>query len=185
MRKDQMQLATFGAGCYWCVEAVFSELDGVHSVDSGYMGVKTSNPTCREVCSCTSGHAEVVQMTFEPDEISFVEFLHFFWSTLEPTTLNRQGHDRSTQYRSVIFYDPDQKETIAEKSRSEVTSRRRGDPVVTEISPAFTFYMAEPYHQDYYENNPNQGYCRAIIQPEVLKFRRHFIERLKQNSTNA
>jgi peptide-methionine (S)-S-oxide reductase len=175
------ELATFGAGCFWCVEAVFQELKGVEKVISGYMGGKTAYPTYREVCSGTTGHAEVVQIYFDPGVISYAELLEVLWASHDPTTLNRQGADKGTQYRSVIFYHTGEQKEIAERSKKEVAALLWADPVVTEITPATTFYVAESYHQDYFRQNPAQGYCRIVISPKVAKVRQKFAGKLKKH----
>jgi peptide methionine sulfoxide reductase msrA/msrB len=173
--------ATFGAGCFWCVEAVFQQLEGVISVVSGYEGGRVKNPTYREVCSGLTGHAEVIQVTFDPHKISFAQLLEVFWQTHDPTTLNRQGADTGTQYRSVVFYHSEEQMRLAEHYKQELNaSGAYNSPIVTEISPASTFYPAEDYHQNYFRLNPEQGYCRAVIMPKVEKFRKVFAERLKQ-----
>jgi len=185
--KDQIveqsmntEIATFGAGCFWCVEAVFQELKGVLKVESGYMGGAIPNPTYREVCTGTTGHAEVTRITFDPTIISYEELLEVLWTTHDPTTLNRQGADAGTQYRSAIFYHSDEQKSKAEKSKKEVATTIWDSPIVTEIVAADTFYPAEEYHQDYYALNPNAGYCRAVISPKVAKVRATFTDKLKQ-----
>jgi peptide-methionine (S)-S-oxide reductase len=174
------EVATFGAGCFWCVEAVFQELKGVLKVESGYMGGTTPNPTYREVCTGNTGHAEVTRVTFDPAVISYEELLEVLWTTHDPTTLNRQGPDSGTQYRSAIFYASDEQKQKAEKSKLEVAPTIWDNPIVTEIVPADTFYPAEDYHQDYYANNPDAGYCRIMITPKVAKVRATFTDKLKQ-----
>ena len=174
------EIATFGAGCFWCVEAVFQELKGVIKVESGYMGGTTPNPTYKEVCSGNTGHAEVTKLTFDPTIISFEELLEVLWTTHDPTTLNRQGADAGTQYRSAIFYQSEEQKMKAEKSKAEVAPTIWDQTIVTQIVPAETFYPAEDYHQDYYANNPNAGYCRMVISPKVEKVRSHFTDKLKQ-----
>lgn len=174
------EIATFGAGCFWCVEAVFQELKGVLKVESGYMGGSIPNPTYREVCTGTTGHAEVTRITFDPAVISYDELLEVLWTTHDPTTLNRQGADAGTQYRSAIFYHSDEQRSKAEKSKKEVATTIWDAPIVTEIVPTDTFYPAEEYHQDYYALNPNAGYCRAVISPKVAKVRATFTDKLKQ-----
>ena len=174
------EVATFGAGCFWCVEAVFQELKGVLKVESGYMGGKTADPSYREVCSGTTGHAEVARITFDPSLISYDELLEVFWTTHDPTTLNRQGADAGTQYRSVIFYDGDTQREKAENSKATVAPKIWVNPIVTQIVPAETFYPAEDYHQDYYANNPNAGYCQIVINPKIEKVRTKFRDKLKQ-----
>lgn len=185
--KDQIveqsmntEIATFGAGCFWCVEAVFQELKGVLKVESGYMGGAIPNPTYREVCTGTTGHAEVTRITFDPTVISYEELLEVLWTTHDPTTLNRQGADAGTQYRSAIFYHSDEQKSKAEKSKKEVATTIWDSPIVTEIVAADTFYPAEEYHQDYFALNPNAGYCRAVISPKVAKVRATFTDKLKQ-----
>lgn len=172
--------ATFGAGCFWCVEAIFQQLDGVVSVVSGYSGGKIANPTYREVCSGLTGHAEVCQIVFNPEEISFDELLKAFWGSHDPTTLNRQGADQGTQYRSVIFYHNENQRLMAEKYKSALNSEKAFDkPVVTEISQFTVFYQAEDYHQDYYNQNVDAPYCTFVIAPKLEKFRKVFKEKLK------
>ncbi len=174
------EIATFGAGCFWCVEAVFQELKGVIKVESGYMGGSIPNPTYREVCTGNTGHAEVTRITFDPSVISYEELLEVLWTTHDPTTLNRQGADAGTQYRSAIFYHSEEQKSKAEKSKKEVATTIWDSPIVTEIVAVDTFYPAEEYHQDYYALNPNAGYCRAVISPKVAKVRATFTDKLKQ-----
>ena len=176
---NSMEKATFGAGCFWCVEAVFQNLMGVSSVVSGYMGGTIKDPTYREVSSGLTGHAEVAQIDFDPEVISFDQLLEVFWTTHDPTTLNRQGHDRGTQYRSAIFYHSEAQKLAAEKSISEIADKIWDNPVVTEIVPVGIFYPAEIYHQNYYNDNPTNGYCRAVINPKVTKLRKQFAHLLK------
>lgn len=172
--------ATLGAGCFWCVEAVFQELKGVISIKSGYMGGHVDNPSYKAVCTGTTGHAEVAQIVYDPEVITFAELLQVFWKTHDPTTLNRQGNDVGTQYRSAIFYHNDEQRKQAEHYKKEVDeSEAYPAPLVTEISPKTTFYVAEDYHQNYYNDNPNQGYCTYVIQPKVEKFRKAFASKLK------
>lgn len=160
---------TLGAGCFWCVEAVFNQIDGVYSVTSGYMGGSVANPTYEQVCSGTTGHAEVVQVVYNPDKISTSEVLDWFWRLHDPTTLNRQGNDVGTQYRSAIFYETQEQKKAAETSKAAVAGNF-DDPIVTEITEASTFYPAENYHQDYYFQNKNKnGYCRLVIAPKLKK----------------
>lgn len=161
-------LATLGAGCFWCVEAVLEQLDGVTEVTSGYMGGKVDRPTYEQVCAGTTGHAEVVQVRFDPARISYADLLGWFWRLHDPTTLNRQGADVGTQYRSAIFVHHEAQRAEAERSRAAAQADF-ADPIVTEITAAATFYPAEGYHQDYYRNNPGQGYCRAVIAPKLGK----------------
>ncbi len=176
-----METATFGSGCFWCTEAIFDRLQGVKSVTSGYSGGKIKNPTYKEVCSGKTGHAEVVQITYDPNEITYEEILEIFWKTHDPTTLNRQGNDVGTQYRSVVFYHNEQQKTLAEHYKNELNKAGiYNDPIVTEISPFSVFYPAEDYHQNYYEQNPNQGYCSFVITPKIEKFEKVFKDRLKE-----
>jgi len=178
--KPMSQIATFGAGCFWCVEAVFQELEGVKSVVSGYMGGAQDNPTYQQICTGTTGHAEVAQITFDPSKIDFATLLEVFWQTHDPTTLNRQGADVGTQYRSAIFYHDEEQRRLAEAYRAKLdASGAFSAPIVTEVVPAVTFFGAEDYHQDYFRLNPEQGYCRAVVRPKVEKFRKVFAERLK------
>ncbi|RMH71940.1 MAG: peptide-methionine (S)-S-oxide reductase [Gemmatimonadetes bacterium] len=184
MEDDTMpaeyEIATLGAGCFWCVEAVFQRLEGVQKVVSGYSGGHVKNPTYRAVCSGTTGHAEVVQITFDPAIISFEQILDVFWKTHDPTTLNRQGNDVGTQYRSVIFYHNETQKAIAEASKAKMeSSGYYVSPIVTEITPFEAFYEAEDYHQNYYNLNGNQPYCRIVIDPKVKKLEDQFQELLK------
>jgi len=174
--------ATFGGGCFWCVETIFQDLEGVEKVESGYSGGSTKNPTYEQVCTGTTGHAEVIQLTFDPSVITFGQILTVFFHVHDPTTLNRQGADAGSQYRSVIFYNsPAQKET-AEKVIADITaSKLWDDPVVTEISALGDYYKAEDYHQDYYNNNPEKSYCSFVIAPKIKKFYKEFPHLLKQN----
>jgi len=160
--------ATFGAGCFWCVEAVFERLPGVKSVEAGYAGGTTENPTYEDVCSGTTGHAEVARITYDPSVISFEKLLSMFWKSHDPTTLNRQGADVGTQYRSSIFYHTDAQKTAAEKSKKDAQPAF-DKPIVTEIVPLKNFSIAEQYHQDYYKNNPNAAYCTFVIRPKLKK----------------
>jgi peptide-methionine (S)-S-oxide reductase len=175
------EIATLAGGCFWCLEAVFKDLRGVDSVVSGYSGGKVTNPTYNQVCSGTTGHAEVVQVTFDPQTVTFREILEVFFTIHDPTTLNRQGADAGTQYRSAIFYhSPEQRET-AEQVIAELTAEQLWrDPVVTEVTPLTEFYAAEEYHQDYFERNPYQPYCTAVVAPKVAKFRKKFLDKLKK-----
>ena len=166
---NKTELATFGGGCFWCMEAVYERLPGVKSVTSGYAGGHTKNPTYKEVCAGDTGHAEVTQIEFDPAVISYEKLLGVFWEAHDPTTLNRQGHDVGTQYRSVIFYDTDAQKTTAEKSK-QAAAKLFSSPIVTEITPLRVFYKAEGYHQNYFRANSDQPYCRAVIQPKVDKF---------------
>jgi peptide-methionine (S)-S-oxide reductase len=177
--ESKLELATFGGGCFWCTEAVFTELRGVRSVVSGYSGGQTINPSYEQVCSGRTGHAEVVQITFDPSEVSYEDLLEVFFKTHDPTTMNRQGHDVGTQYRSVIYFQNDAQRSVAEKIKQELDrSGAFGTPIVTEILPLTSFYPAEGYHQDYFRRNPEQGYCAAVIRPKVDKFRAVFEKRL-------
>ncbi|MDC4223887.1 MAG: peptide-methionine (S)-S-oxide reductase MsrA [Candidatus Manganitrophus sp.] len=175
------EVATFGGGCFWCLDAVFADLKGVESSISGYSGGAVDNPTYREVCSGTTGHAEVSQVTYDPSVITFRELLEVFFTIHDPTTLNRQGADEGPQYRSVIFYHTPEQKAIAEQIIKEFSEKGIWDrPIVTEVTPFQKFYRAEEYHQDYYKNNPGQGYCRIVIAPKVAKARKQFIEKLKR-----
>lgn len=179
-----LEIATLGAGCFWCVEAVYQDLKGVHSVVSGYCNGKVENPTYREVCSGTTGHVEAIQVTFDPTIISFEKLLEIFWTTHNPTTLNQQGADKGTQYRSGIYYNSLEQKDIAEKSLQEVGQPLWEDKIVTEIVPAEKFYVAEAYHQNYYKQHSNQGYCRVVINPKVQKLRTQFAHLLKEEVNN-
>ncbi|MEO8398670.1 MAG: peptide-methionine (S)-S-oxide reductase MsrA [Ignavibacteriaceae bacterium] len=180
-KNINLEKATFGTGCFWCTEAIFENVKGVHSVVSGYSGGTVENPAYKEVCSGNTGHAEVLQITFDPNVISYDELLEIFWKTHDPTTLNKQGADVGTQYRSVIFYHNEEQKQKAEHYKNELeNSKIWNDPIVTEISPIKTFYKAEDYHQHYYESNPFQGYCSFVITPKVEKFKKVFKEKLKK-----
>jgi peptide-methionine (S)-S-oxide reductase len=175
-----LDTATFGAGCFWCVEAVFEQLKGVHSVESGYSGGQVEDPSYKEVCSGSTGHAEVCQIFFDPEIISYKELLEVFWSTHDPTTLNKQGTDVGTQYRSAIFYHNNQQKELAEKYKKALNeSGTFKDPIVTEITPYMTLYKAEDYHQDYYNQNKQQSYCSLVITPKLEKFKKVFKDKLK------
>lgn len=169
MNTNQTELATLGGGCFWCTEAIFQMLPGVKSVVSGYAGGDKADPTYKEVCSGRTGHAEVIQVEFDPSVIRYEKVLEAFWDAHDPTTLNRQGADAGTQYRSIILVQDETQRVAAEKSRREAQARFK-DPIVTEIVPLTRFYPAEDYHQDYFARNPNEGYCRAVIAPKVKKF---------------
>ncbi len=174
---NNKQLATFGGGCFWCVEAVFLELKGVKKVVSGYAGGTVPNPTYEQICSGTTGHAEVIQITFDPAVISYDQLLTVFWHVHDPTTLNRQGADVGTQYRSTIMVHDAEQRSIAEASKAKTeASGLWKDPIVTEIVPLDVFYPAESYHQDYYNRNPRQGYCSFVIAPKMQKFRKEFAD---------
>lgn len=177
----ELQKATFGQGCFWCIEAIYQRLKGVHSVISGYAGGKVSNPTYQQVCSGATGHAEVAQITFDSDVISYEDLLYIFWRTHDPTTLNRQGADVGTQYRSVIFFHDENQQKLAEKSKAETeASDLWSDPIVTEIAPLTEFYEAENYHQNYFNLNPGQPYCQVVIAPKVKKFMMAFEDKLQK-----
>lgn len=173
-------VATFGGGCFWCTEAVFQQLRGVLKVESGYSGGQLPNPTYQAICTGLTGHAEVIQITYDPAQISFADLLEVFWRTHDPTTLNRQGHDVGTQYRSVIFYHSPEQRELAELYKRKINAAEAYPrPVVTEISPFAAFYPAEREHHNYFADNPQQSYCRAVIQPKVEKFREIFASRLR------
>ena len=174
-----METATFGGGCFWCTEAIFQRLKGVGKVESGYSGGKLANPTYNEVCSGSTGHVEVVQVTFNPEIVSYKELLEVFWKTHDPTTLNRQGNDVGTQYRSVIFYHNESQKALAEKYRKELDEAGVFDgTIVTAIEPFVNFYKAEDYHQNYFDANGNQPYCRLVILPKVKKLEKVFKSKL-------
>jgi peptide-methionine (S)-S-oxide reductase len=178
--SSRTEVATLGGGCFWCLEAVYQELRGVEKVESGYSGGDGPNPTYRRVCSETTGHAEVVQVTFDPDEVSYRDILEVYFTIHDPTTLNRQGADVGTQYRSVIFYHTEGQKRVAEEVISDLeTEGIWNSPIVTEVVPFDEFYVAEDYHQNYFRNNGFQPYCQVIIAPKVAKFRKQHLERLK------
>ena len=178
--QNKLETATFAAGCFWCVEAVFQQIEGVQSVTSGYSGGHVKNPSYKEVTTGKTGHAEAIQIKYDPDKISYGELLEVFWKTHDPTTLNRQGPDIGTQYRSVIFYHNEEQKHIAEGSKKEMdNSGYFNDPIVTEIEPYNNFYVAEDYHQNFYSNNPNQPYCRLRIDPKMEKLQQQFGKYLK------
>ncbi len=178
--EGNTETAVFGTGCFWCTEALFETLDGVKEVVSGYSGGKTPNPDYRSVCTGTTGHAECVKITYDPAVISFTELLQAFFRSHDPTSLNRQGADVGTQYRSVIFYINETQKRLAEEITEELNkSQAYSKPIVTEISPLDKFYVAEDYHQNYYANNPEQGYCAVVIAPKLDKFRQVFKNKLK------
>jgi peptide-methionine (S)-S-oxide reductase len=181
MTTEKLETATFGAGCFWCVEAVFQQLKGVEKVVSGYSGGTVKNPSYKEVCTGRTGHAEVVQITYNPNVVSYQDLLEVFFQTHDPTTLNRQGNDEGTQYRSVIFYHNETQKEIAEKIKTALNqSGAFQNPIVTEISPATTFYVAEDYHQNYYNDNQGKNpYCSFVIKPKVDKFQKVFKDKLK------
>ena len=178
--SNSQQLATFGAGCFWCVEAIFQRVEGVEKVVSGYSGGQVKNPTYKEVCTGTTGHAEVCQLTFDPSIVSYEELLEIFWKTHDPTTLNRQGNDIGTQYRSAIFYHNEQQKEIAISYKKKLNEANAfGKPIVTEIVPFKEMYKAEDYHQNYFNENGTQPYCNFVILPKVEKFEKIFKEKLK------
>lgn len=180
METKKLETATLAAGCFWCVEAVFDDLRGVEDVVSGYSGGHTENPTYKEVCSETTGHAEVVQIRFDPEELSFYDLLHVFFAVHDPTTLNRQGNDIGSSYRSAIFYHSEEQRKTAEEVINKLDdSDIWEDPIVTEVTEFTNFYPAEDYHQEYFANNPTQPYCAAVVAPKVMKFRKMFLDRLK------
>ena len=179
--NEKHETETFGAGCFWCVEAVYQNLKGVQKVVSGYAGGKTPNPTYEQICTGQTGHAEVAQITYDPNQISYQDLLDVFWNTHDPTTLNRQGADTGTQYRSVIFYNDDHQKEIAEQTMAETdASGLWSNPIVTEISPIPTFYPAEDYHQNYYQSNPSQTNCTVIISPKIQKLKKEFKQILNE-----
>ncbi len=178
---NTLQQATLAGGCFWCLEAVFDELKGVISVESGYAGGHVPNPSYQAVCTGMTGHAEVVQVTFDPSVVSYEDLLRVFFTIHDPTTLNRQGADVGTQYRSAIFTHDDAQRAAAEAVIREIgESKLWADPIVTEVKPLDKFYVAENYHQEYFVHNPNQPYCRVVIEPKVAKFRKYFVDRLKK-----
>jgi len=178
--SNELETATLGAGCFWCVEAVFQELEGVKSVVSGYAGGHKRNPTYKEVVSGNTGHIEVAQIVFDPKVITFEEILEVFWTTHDPTTLNQQGYDVGTQYRSAILFNSPKQKATAERSKAAYATQIWDDPIVTEVTPLGDFYLAEDYHQDFYSLNPNYGYCIAVINPKLDKFRVKFADKLKK-----
>jgi peptide-methionine (S)-S-oxide reductase len=181
MTTHTTETATLGGGCFWCIDTIFRELKGVEKVESGYAGGKTISPTYKDVCSGTTGHAEVVQVEFDPSVLSFRDLLGVFFTIHDPTTLNRQGADVGTQYRSVILYHSPAQRAAAEQVIAELNAKKVwDDPIVTQLAPFTTFYRAEEYHQDYYAQNPNQGYCQIIIAPKVAKFRKTYLDRLRK-----
>ncbi len=181
--QNGREVTTLGGGCFWCLEAVFDDLNGVTAVESGYMGGKNPNPTYEQVCGGNTGHAEVVQITFDPAVVSFKEILEVFFVIHDPTTLNRQGNDSGTQYRSAIFYHSPEQKTVAGEVIANLSGAKLWrDPVVTEVSPATVFYIAEEYHQEYFARNPGAGYCSFVVAPKVAKFRKHFLSKLKKSA---
>ncbi len=180
MIDSDREIATLAGGCFWCLEAVYNDLKGVESVESGYMGGKTANPGYEDVCSGETGHAEVVQLSFDPKSVSFKEILEVFFVIHDPTTLNRQGNDAGTQYRSAIFYHSAAQKAAAERVIADLGAGKvYDDPIVTEVVPASKFYAAENYHQEYFRRNPAQPYCAFVVRPKVAKFRKQFLEKLK------
>jgi len=176
-----IQEATLGAGCFWCIEACYKEMNGVISVQSGYMGGHKENPTYKEVCTGETGHAEVARIVFDSEKVTFDEILEVFWFVHDPTQLNRQGNDVGTQYRSAVFYHNEEQREKAENYKKKLTEEKVWDnPIVTEISPISTFYAAEDYHTDYFELNPGNAYCQAVVRPKVDKFKKVFATRLKE-----
>lgn len=175
---NQYEIATLGGGCFWCLEAIYQDVRGVERVVSGYTGGMVANPSYREVCTGTTGHAEVVQVVFDPQVISFTEILDIFWRIHDPTTLNRQGADVGTQYRSAVFYHNDLQKEVAERSKQEAASLWTA-PIVTEVVPLGEFYAAEDYHQNYFNENPYQPYCQIVVDPKVKKFKKAFAAKLK------
>ena len=174
------EIATLAGGCFWCLEAVYDQTQGVVSVESGYMGGRTKNPSYEDICTGTTGHAEVIRITFDTAAISFRELLEIFFVIHDPTTLNRQGNDAGTQYRSAIFFhSPEQEKTAREVIANLTAAKLFNDPIVTEVTAASTFWEAENYHQEYFARNPYQPYCQFVVQPKVAKFRKHFLSRLK------
>jgi peptide-methionine (S)-S-oxide reductase len=177
------EIATLAGGCFWCLEAVYADLEGVLRVESGYAGGTVPDPSYQQVCTGTTGHAEVVQVTFDPRVLSYRDLLEVFFNIHDPTTLNRQGHDIGTQYRSAIYYHSPQQKATAEQTIRELSEARRfANPIVTEVAPLTAFYKAEPYHQEYFAHNPFQPYCQAVVGPKVAKFRKQYRERLKKTA---
>ncbi len=176
-----LEMATIGGGCFWCTEAVFSELKGVEKVESGYSGGARANPSYEDVCTGHTGHAETIQITYNPGVISYRDILHIFFTTHDPTTLNQQGADFGTQYRSVIFYHNDEERRIADDVIKEINGQKVWKkPIVTELTPFKAFYRAEDYHQRYFEKNPDAPYCQVVIEPKIAKLRQHYWEKLKK-----
>ena len=177
------EIATLAGGCFWCLEAVYDEVKGVEGVESGYMGGRKPSPSYEEVCSGATGHAEVVQIAFDPKLVSYKELLEVFFVIHDPTTLNRQGNDAGTQYRSAIFYHSPEQKRVAEQTIRELESQKIfGAPIVTQVVPAETFYPAETYHQEYFQRNQGQPYCQFVVAPKVAKFRSKFLEKVKRAS---
>jgi peptide-methionine (S)-S-oxide reductase len=179
--EKNLEIATLAGGCFWCLEAVFDELKGVDSVESGYSGGHAESPTYRQVCTGMTGHAEAVQVRFDPQVLSYRDLLNVFFAIHDPTTLDRQGADVGTQYRSAIFYHDEQQRSTAEQLIAELDAQHIwGNPIVTEVAKFEKFFMAEDYHQEYFTNNRYQPYCMAVVAPKVAKFRKHFVDRLKK-----
>ena len=179
--NTNLQTATLAGGCFWCLEAVFDEVKGVHSVESGYAGGHMDNPSYRAVCNGDTGHAEVIQVHFDPNIVAYRDLLNVFFAIHDPTTLNRQGGDVGTQYRSAIFYHDDEQKKTAEELIKDLNVQKIWDrPIVTEVAKLDKFYMAEDYHQEYFARNPYQPYCQAVVAPKVSKFRTHFLDMLKK-----
>jgi peptide-methionine (S)-S-oxide reductase len=175
------EIATLGGGCFWCIDTIFRELEGVEKVESGYAGGRMPNPTYRDVCSGMTGHAEVVQVTFDPSVLSFRDLLGVFFTVHDPTTPDRQGADVGTQYRSIVLYHSDEQRDTTKQVIEELTRNKVWDgPIVTQVVPFTTFYSAEKYHQEYYAQNPNQPYCQIVIAPKVAKFRKKYLDRLRK-----
>lgn len=179
--SDKLTKATFAGGCFWCTEAIFQELDGVYKVTSGYIGGQVENPTYKAVCAGTTGHAEAVEILYAPEEVTFQELLEIHFKTHDPTTLNRQGADEGTQYRSgIFFHNEDQKQAALDVIQALETEKVYPDPIVTEVTQASVFYPAEDYHQDYYANNTRAGYCQMVITPKMEKFRKVFADKIRK-----
>src|SRR5450432_474492 len=179
--NQNKEVATLACGCFWCLEAVYDQLKGVEAVESGYAGGRVVKPSYEQVCSGTTGHAEVVQITFDPQQIGFKDLLNVFFTIHDPTTLDRQGNDVGTQYRSAIYYHSPEQKAVAEQTIAELNGQHMWNaPIVTEVTAFTEFYVAEDYHQEYFANNQNQPYCRAIVAPKVAKFRQHFLADLKK-----
>jgi len=184
LENSKLEQVTFASGCFWCTEAVFQRLKGVESVESGYSGGQLANPSYEQIGTGMTGHAEVVQVTYDPAEVEFSDLLRVFWQTHDPTTLNRQGHDSGTQYRSAVFYHTDEQRKLAEEYKQQLDAKGTfGKPIVTEITPFKAFYPAEKYHQDYFNQNPSQRYCEIVIRPKVEKFQKEFAELLDKASS--
>ena len=180
MAQVPSEIATLAGGCFWCLEALYDQVKGVQSVESGYIGGQTATPTYEQVCGGRTGHAEAVRITFDPQVVTYRDLLNIFFATHDPTTLNRQGNDSGTQYRSAIFYHSPEQKQIAQDAIASITQQRLfSDPIVTEVSPACQWFEAESYHQEYFARNPSQGYCTYVVGPKVAKFRQRFAALLK------